>query len=211
MEDELQRALREVRETLLDEPVSPRVEEPADINLHYCRFVAETVAERLGHRDDVEILEDGGRGFVHNWLAHDGRHYDAECPEGVADYRHLPFFERHPEAAIHVEPASVDPASLRTRGLEPLYPAPVLPDVPDGPHWLASPTDRRYALAGVLLGLLLFGLGLAGEWALHHQLVVGTAGLRTLLVDVEVIGELIALVSPIVFFVLLPAHRASHR
>lgn len=208
MEDELQRALREVRETLLDEPVSPRVENPTDINLHYCRFVAETVAERLGHQDDVEILEDGGRGFVHTWLAYDGRHYDAECPEGVADYRDLPFFERHPEAAIHVEPASVDPASLRTRGLEPLYPAHVSPDAPGR---LASTTDRRYALAGVLLGLLLVGLGLAGEWALHHQLVVGTAGLRTLLVDVEVIGELIALVSPIVFYLLRPAHRASRR
>lgn len=123
MPGELERVLRDVRETLLAKPVSPRVETPEDINDHYCRYVAETVAERVGDRyDNLRILEDGARGYVHTWIAHDGRHYDAECPAGVDDHRDLPFFVRHPEAAMGVAPATADQAALRHRGFEPLYP-----------------------------------------------------------------------------------------
>lgn len=122
MSDELERALRDVRDTLLTKPVSPRVESPADINLHYCRFVAESVADELGDEYELQILEDGGRGFVHTWIAWNGRHYDAERPEGVDDYHDLPFFTRHPEAAIHVERATADPADIRRRFGDALYP-----------------------------------------------------------------------------------------
>mgnify|MGYP006289626547 CR=1 FL=1 len=122
MATDIEQALREIRETLLTKPVSPRVETPADINNHYCRYVAETVQDRLGDQYDLQILEDGGRGFVHTWIMYDGRHYDAERPEGVDDYHDLPFFERHPEAAMHVEPDTADQAELRRRGVEPLYP-----------------------------------------------------------------------------------------
>lgn len=122
MPDEIERALRDVRDKLLENPVSPRVEEPEDINIHYCRYVANSVAERVGDRYDVQILEDGGRGFAHTWIAIDGRHYDAECIEGVDDYRGLPFFRRHPEAAVHVEPGTTGQADIRNRGTEPLYP-----------------------------------------------------------------------------------------
>jgi len=31
----------------------------------------------------------------HVWLYHNGRHYDAETPNGVVDYLHLPFFKRY--------------------------------------------------------------------------------------------------------------------
>lgn len=122
MSEELTRALREVRETLLSKPVSPRVETPQDINLHFCRYVADTVVERVGEDIDLQILEDGRHGFVHIWIAHEGRHYDAERPEGVADHRELPFFKRHPEAAYHVEPGSADQAVVRHRGSRSLYP-----------------------------------------------------------------------------------------
>lgn len=119
----LERALRAVRDTLLENPVSPRVDDPADSNdTHYCRYVAETVADRVGDECDGRILEDGGRGFVHTWLVHDGHHYDAECIEGVEDHPELPFFQRHPEAAVHVEPGTADQAAVRSRGTEPLYP-----------------------------------------------------------------------------------------
>lgn len=122
MTGDLQSVLREVRDTLLSEPVSPRVDSAADINTHYCRYVAETVAERLGADVDVRILEDGANGYAHVWLARDGRHYDAECIEGVTEYSNLPFFQRHPEAVRHVESGSTGQAVLRGRGLTPLYP-----------------------------------------------------------------------------------------
>jgi hypothetical protein len=122
MSEALQRALRAVRDELLEEPVSPRVEVPADINLHYCRYVAETVVDRVEDELDARILEDGGRGYAHTWIACDGRHDDAECVEGVADHHDLPFFQRHPEAAVHVEPGAVAQATVRNRGREPLYP-----------------------------------------------------------------------------------------
>lgn len=209
MAEEIERALREVRNVLLSEPVSPRVEVPADINLHYCRFVAETVAERVGDDVDVEILEDGGRGFVHVWVAHDGRHYDAERVEGVTDYRDLPFFQRHPEAAIHMERGTVSPATLRRRYEEPLYPEPFAIGSRGDSGRAPTTVYWRYALAGLLLGGLLVAIGLGGEWALHRHLLDGSARLLTLFVDLEVIGELLLLVSPVVFFVLLPAQRAG--
>ena len=122
MVGELEQALRDVRETLLSKPVSPRVESPADIDRHYCRYVAETVVDRVGDRDDLQILEDGGGGVVHTWLVCDGRHYDAECPEGVDDYRDLPFFERNPRAARGVRVGTSDQAKVRNRGRRSLYP-----------------------------------------------------------------------------------------
>lgn len=209
MAAELERALRGVRDTLLSEPVSPRVEEPADINLHYCRYVAETVVERLDDDVPVEIVEDGGRGFVHTWIVHDGRHYDAECVEGVTDHRELPFFKRHPEAAIHVEPDTVDPASLRQRATEPLYPDLFAFESPGAVFYVSRTMYWKYALAGLLLGGVLTLIGLGGEWALHQQLIRQSARLQTLFIDLEVIGELLLVVSPIVFFVLLPSQRAD--
>lgn len=122
MAEAIQRALREVRDTLLSNPVSPRVETPADINKHYCRWVAETVSERIKDQYDVQLLEDGGRGFAHVWIAYDGRHYDVERIDGVTDHTHLPFFQRHPEAVMRVEPASISQGTIRRRGFEPLYP-----------------------------------------------------------------------------------------
>ena len=209
MAEEIERTLREVRDLLLSEPVSPRVEVPADINLHYCRFVAETVAERVDDAIDLEILEDGGRGFVHVWVAHDGRHYDAERVEGVTDYRDLPFFQRHPEAAVHVEPGTVSPATIRQRHKGPLYPESVGIDPSSGSDRVPTAIYWKYALAGLLLGGALVAIGLSGEWALHRHLLGRSAQLHTLFVDIEIIGELLLLVSPIVFFVLLPAQQAD--
>ena len=210
MRPALQRALREVRDTLLAEPVSPRVETPRDINLHYCRYVAEAVVDRLPDDAPVRVLEDGGRGYVHTWLALDGRHYDAECVAGVEDYRDLPFFRRHPEAAVHVEPESAPPAALRQRGKEPLYPA-VLSRGSGGGRSLFDTRYWRWAVGALALGALLVAVGLAGEWAVAHRLL-GPGVSPTPFVDLELLGEVIVLVAPVVFFVLLPAHRASrHR
>lgn len=207
MVEAVQRALREVRERLLSNPVSPRVDDPADINRHYCRYVAETVAERVEDGCDLEVLEDGGRGFVHTWIAHDGRHYDAECVEGVTDYRDLPFFRRHPEAAVHVEHGTDAHATLRRRGTAPLYPSAPGANTPTGLERV--PSDRRYAALGVLLGLLAYAVGAGGLWAIHRHLVVQAAVLHVLFVDLKVLGLLAVLVAPLLFFVLRPAYRES--
>lgn len=209
MAEELERTLREIRDKLVSNPVSPRVEDAADINLHYCRYVAETVVENVGDEIDVDILEDGGRGFAHAWITHDGCHYDAECVEGVDDHLDLPFFQRHPEAAIHVEPATVDPATLRQRDKEPLYPDIFTFESPSESIRVSRSRYWKLVLACVLLGGVLIGVGLIGEWALNRDLIHQSTPFRTLFTDLEIIGELILLVSPIVFFWLLPAHRAD--
>jgi hypothetical protein len=204
----LTRALRKVRDRLLAEPVSPRVEDARDINLHYCRYVARTVAERVGEEVDVEILEDGGGGYGHVWLRCDGRHYDAECVEGVDDHRDLPFFRRHPEAVVHVESAVTPLSSLRHRGERPLYPAGVGGEG-GTPAAIDRRAYRRLALAGVLLGVALFVVGVAGEWALESGLLALPASFGVLFHDVSLLGEVFVLVSPLVFFLLLPSARTS--
>lgn len=203
MATELERALREVRDELLEQPVSPRVESPRDINAHHCRYVAETVARAVGEDGDVEVLADGGRGYAHTWLYHDGRHYDAECVEGVADHRELPFFRRHPEAVVRVGPATESAARVRGRGREPLYPD-------SGGRGSAGPRIparyRRYALAGAVIGLLLLAVGVGGSWAVGSHLLRG-GGLGWAFYDATVLGELSLLVSPALFLFLAPALR----
>lgn len=207
MEEELKQALRQVRDKLLSNPVSPRVSDPGDINLHYCRYVAETVAEQMDDEIEMEILEDGGRGHVHTWLRYDGRHYDAECIDGVDDYRDLPFFQRHPEATIHVEPGTTNPVAIRTRGREPLYPDIFTSETSEKGARFGGTDYWIQAVGGVILGVLLLLIGLIGNWAIHEQVLRRSPALQILFYDLEIFGEMIALVSPIVFFFLLPAHR----
>lgn len=207
MAEEVTATLRAVRDKLLTEPVSPRVEEPRDINLHYCRYVAETVAEQVSPEPEVEILEDGGRGFVHTWVRSDGRHFDAECIEGVTDYRALPFFQRHPEAVVHPEPGQVDAAAIRTRGIEPLYPPRLRPDDSGRGFTVPSSSSRKFALLGVLVGLLLLSVGIVGEWAIHGHILHPATWLTALFRDFQLAGELIVLVAPLIFLLFYPAHH----
>lgn len=46
--------------------------------------------------DDLEQLADdaGWSSGTHVWVVHQKRHYDCECPEGVANFLELPFFQR---------------------------------------------------------------------------------------------------------------------
>lgn len=39
---------------------------------------------------DIDRMTIGG----HFWIHHQGRHYDAECPDGVKSFFELPYFER---------------------------------------------------------------------------------------------------------------------
>lgn len=207
MAEPLQRALREVRDTLLSEPVSPRVDEPADINRHHCTYVAETVVDRVGDELDVQVLQDGGHGHAHTWIRYDGRHYDAECIEGVDDHRELPYFRRHPGAAVHVEPATTSLATVRGRGSDTLYPAVFESDSPPTAADALRPRYWRYAIVGIMVGLLMVAIGLAGEWVSGTNVMGMSAGARSAFTDLELVGELVAVVSPIVFLWLVPVHR----
>lgn len=42
----------------------------------------------------VSDLTDKIKGY-HCWSYSEGKHYDAECPEGVVNFLELPFFKRH--------------------------------------------------------------------------------------------------------------------
>lgn len=67
--------------------------DPQKINQGYCAEFAEDVNKITGG----SILETAmGSSFPpHTWITHQGQHFDAETPNGVADWRHLPRFKRH--------------------------------------------------------------------------------------------------------------------
>lgn len=77
---------------------------PEEINCGFCVDFAEQLNAKLVDRGvlDGVLLDSGdlgaglryGRG-EHVWLWLRGRHYDAEAPEGVEDWRDLPFFKRN--------------------------------------------------------------------------------------------------------------------
>lgn len=69
---------------------------PRDIDDGWCLYFAERVADHLGRPDDVRVLQHTGYGVSHAWIEHRGRHYDAEAPAGVDDWRDLPFVRRNP-------------------------------------------------------------------------------------------------------------------
>ncbi|MBS3760231.1 hypothetical protein [Halodesulfurarchaeum sp.] len=205
----LKRSIRDVRDKLLTNPVSPRVETPADINLHYCRYVAKTVAEEVSDDIDIEILEDGGRGYMHTWLRYNGRHYDAECIEGVEEYRNLPFFQRHPEAANRVVPAKVDPAGLRNRYRETLYPPFLTSDSRTDNGTEEEHSTRRHTLVGMLMGGVLLLIAFAGEWAIEAIVSRDTAFLNATCYTIEFFAALVIIISLVVFFALLPTIPVS--
>lgn len=64
-------------------------------------------------------------------------------------------------------------------------------------------------VAGVIIGVLLLLIGLTGEGALHEHILQQSGSLQMLFYDLEIVGELLVLVAPIVFFFLLPAHRGQ--
>jgi hypothetical protein len=65
--------------------------------------------------DDMDALsEDAGfNAGTHEWMVLEGRHYDAECPEGVDSFFDLPFFRRV-VASWMIERNSTTRNTLRT-------------------------------------------------------------------------------------------------
>lgn len=81
--------------------------DPYEINNGQCEDFAMALIEELGgYREinkactkgltefDVCNFTDFGDLPSHVWVWFDGKHYDAECPEGVEDWRKLPLFAK---------------------------------------------------------------------------------------------------------------------
>ena len=76
---------------------------PMGINSGECGDFADLLLESLisaGRTEVVaidsgDLVEDGAAAdYWHVWIYFDGRHYDAEAPDGVEDWEQLPFFAR---------------------------------------------------------------------------------------------------------------------
>lgn len=68
-----------------------------EINSGLCDdFAADVCAVVKGatHKWDDELRDDGWEDGSHNIIIFEGRFYDAECSEGVDNWRELPYFER---------------------------------------------------------------------------------------------------------------------
>ena len=78
-----------------DEPITAE-----EINNGTCADFATLVWERLDRADWIEFTDNEveiGESYLHTWLKVDGRHFDVACPDGVENWRDLPFFARQKE------------------------------------------------------------------------------------------------------------------
>lgn len=71
--------------------------DPAQINTGECRDFASYIESQI---EDAEMVDSTDMGELeghvsHYWVEHDGKFYDPEVPEGVEDWRELPFFRRN--------------------------------------------------------------------------------------------------------------------
>lgn len=70
---------------------------PSHINNGYCADFATVIWEEFQHHCSVEILNNEdltGEEYLHTFMKYGGLFYDAEAPNGVSDWRDLPFFKR---------------------------------------------------------------------------------------------------------------------
>jgi hypothetical protein len=70
---------------------------PQDINNGNCDYFAEDLlfaAQQLGNIGRFFVTPDDENLPGHCWAFVSGKHFDAEAPEGVADWRELPIFKR---------------------------------------------------------------------------------------------------------------------
>ena len=70
---------------------------PWDINNGNCDLFAEDLvlaAEQLGKQGQVFVTPEDEDLPGHCWVLVGGKHFDAETPEGVVDWRELPIFKR---------------------------------------------------------------------------------------------------------------------
>ena len=93
-QQEVQTAVENQVQELLDKTLNPPVKNPRDVNEGFCWHFAERVYERLGKPDDVRILGTGIMNHNHRWIEHNGYHYDSEAITGVEGWRNIPSWDR---------------------------------------------------------------------------------------------------------------------
>lgn len=93
--EDICRTLQTVKRELLEDDPRPKIEKPDDFGRGWCRHIADEVYDRLGEPDDVRVLFSGSMGGNHFWIESGGRHFDAEKPCGVEDWRSLPVVQRY--------------------------------------------------------------------------------------------------------------------
>lgn len=99
---------------------------PEAINGGLCQAFSETLCERLRARGEFRALtcdsqdlarlkpaKTKGIIYQHSWTFFQGRHYDSEAPEGVEDWRDLPFFGRLRAYGIRVRRADTAPVERK--------------------------------------------------------------------------------------------------
>lgn len=83
-------------------------EHPVDINSGNCEAFADDVALAVpGARAVWDWEADPDQEeyvWCHCFIEYEGRYYDAECPEGVKDWRQLPFFNASSKARKATKP-----------------------------------------------------------------------------------------------------------
>lgn len=68
---------------------------PREINAGRCdKFALEVIARMGGYSNDLTDDASSEDELGHYWIVYCDKCYDAECPNGVSDYRQLPFFKR---------------------------------------------------------------------------------------------------------------------
>ena len=93
---------------IIDDLVSTWGISPYDINNGECSEFTHSVIEQMGG-DSNELYELYTSNFdpdwitelpLHVWILYKGRHYDAEAPEGVDNWRELPIFTKFKDVVI---------------------------------------------------------------------------------------------------------------
>lgn len=86
--------LNEVVVELLEDDENT-VDSRSDINDGRCHAVAAEVYTRLGKPSGMKLCVDRKPGGRHYWIEYEGEFYDAERPEGVSEWRELPYWRRN--------------------------------------------------------------------------------------------------------------------
>lgn len=70
---------------------------PYQINNGLCEEFALGLVSKVAGAEDVctENFVDFGELPGHMWVIYEDKHYDAECPEGVTDFKELPIFKKY--------------------------------------------------------------------------------------------------------------------
>lgn len=86
-------------------------DDPYEINSGRCEELMQRVLKAVPEAEErcsAMVLDDpmhpvyGG----HVWVYHNGKHYDAEAPDGVTDWKDLPFMQRKEQQQLDADPTN---------------------------------------------------------------------------------------------------------